>query len=161
MVGDRWMVETKKIKLKVKTDDTTVRMPKGDTTARARILIDQLYSDPTPERDDGMDRLYSKEEMAGYDEFMKRFDINDPLVGIREFHTRYGDIINNPTRREILKTLRDGEKTFEEIFEVTGIDRKELQRQIVMLDFCVDELKRDDKTYYKLSKIGSIIKKFD
>ena len=124
MVGDHRMVETKKIKLKVKAGDTTVKMPKGDMTARARKLIDQLYSDPTPERDDGMDRLYSNEEMAGYDEFMKRFDINDPLVGIREFHTRYGDIINNPTRREILKTLRDGVKTFEEIFKLTDLDRE-------------------------------------
>ncbi|MCW7075750.1 MAG: ArsR family transcriptional regulator [Candidatus Syntrophoarchaeum sp.] len=157
------MAEAKKIKLKIKSGsgEKKSKKPRADSTAAARALIDQLYLDPTPEREDGLDRIYPKEELEGYDEFMKRFDINDPLVGIREFHKRYGDIVNNSTRREILKTLQDGEKTFDEILETTGLDEAELKHQIVMLDFCVDELKRDDKTYYKLSKIGSIIKKFD
>ncbi|HDM36838.1 MAG TPA: hypothetical protein ENG09_06315 [Candidatus Syntrophoarchaeum butanivorans] len=153
------MSEVKKLKLKIKSEGKRAKSEE-ELTAGARKVIEQLYSDPTPEREDGLDRIYSKEELEGYDEFMKRFGIDDPLVGIREFHRRYGDIINNPQRREILKTLVDAERTFDDICAMTGIDRVELERQLLMLDFCVDKFTKDGKTYYKLTKIGSIIKKF-
>jgi len=149
-----------KVKLKVTSGEKKIIRPKDDSTAAARGLIDKLYSDPTPERADGLDRIYSKEKLDGYDAFMERFGIDDPNLAIREFHRRYADIINNSTRRDILKTLMDGDRTFDEILEITDIDQDELKHQIVMLDFCVDELKRDDVTYYHLSKIGRIIENF-
>ncbi|OFV67578.1 hypothetical protein DRN98_01395 [Methanosarcinales archaeon] len=152
--------DKKKVKLKVTSGGKKAIRPKDDPTAAARGLIKKLYSDPIPERADGLDRIYSKEVLEGYDAFMERFGIEDPNVAIREFHRRYADIINNPTRREILKALMDGDRTFDELHEITGIDQDELKHQIVMLDFCVDELKRGDEIYYHLSKIGRIIENF-
>ncbi|MHC1582798.1 MAG: helix-turn-helix domain-containing protein [Candidatus Syntropharchaeia archaeon] len=118
----------------------------------------EMLEEPPPEREDGLDKIYSKEDLERYDKFIRGFD--DPLKGMAEYHRRYGEIFNNPTRREILKTMIDGEKTFEEIAEMTKLDEKTLYHHLGMMGFCVEVIKREGKEYFKLTKEGERIKNF-
>jgi predicted transcriptional regulator len=70
-------------------------------------------------------------------------------------------IINNTERRAILRTLVDGEKSFEEIVNITHLSPDFVKTQLEFLEwgFCVERFMKDEKEYFRLTKEGEIIKK--
>jgi DNA-binding transcriptional ArsR family regulator len=119
-------------------------------------IYQQMLREPASERSDGMDKIYSAEDLKRYDDFLSRF--TDPLQGMREYHRVYAGIYNDPARREILKTLISGEKTVDDIQKTTKMSPDEVNRHLNMLDFCVEPIEREGGVYYKLTKEGERIK---
>jgi DNA-binding transcriptional ArsR family regulator len=85
--------------------------------------------------------------------------IGDSMEETKEYHERYLRAVNNPTRREILRALKDGEATLEALGTSTELDAKTLEWHLGMLEhgFCVEKESRDGETYYKLTQEGMVV----
>lgn len=81
----------------------------------------------------------------------------------KERHRRYLRAINNPIRRDILRSLKDGNDVIESISVDTGIDEKTIVWHLkVLLDgFCVEEVIEKDETKYILTKEGLVVDYMD
>jgi len=67
--------------------------------------------------------------------------------------------INNPSRREILKAIKEGHSTIEDLQSRTGLDNGTLKWHLNVLehDFCVEKEIKQGKLVYKLTKEGRVI----
>ena len=81
------------------------------------------------------------------------------MENVKELHREYFEAISNPIRREILKAMEDGEVTIEAIQSRTGLESKNLEWHLDILEhaLCVEKEKRDGEVFYKITKEGKIV----
>jgi DNA-binding transcriptional ArsR family regulator len=77
----------------------------------------------------------------------------------RQYHTRYLRAINNPLRREILKALKKGCTTIEDLQSSTGLDHDTLKWHLSVLEhgFCIEKDIKQGKLVYKLTQEGRVV----
>ena len=77
----------------------------------------------------------------------------------KEYHKRYLRAVNNPNRRDILRALKNGEATTENLETSTGLDAKTLDWHLSILEygFCVEKEERDGEPFYALTKEGLVV----
>lgn len=82
-----------------------------------------------------------------------------PLEETKEYHARYLRAMNNPLRRQILRALKDGDATIETLQSRTGLDAKELEWHLNILEngACVKKETRNGATLYKLTREGEVV----
>jgi DNA-binding transcriptional ArsR family regulator len=85
--------------------------------------------------------------------------IGDTLEETKEYHVRYLRAINNPVRRNILRILKKGEMTSDELTLRTQLDPKTLNWHMDMLvhGFCVERKERNGATVYTLTQEGRVV----
>ena len=85
--------------------------------------------------------------------------VGETLEETRDWHRRYLRAVNNPLRRKILRSLKDGNEDIQSISEDTGIDSKTVGWHIrVLIDgFCVEE----DGNNYVLTQEGLVVDYLD
>jgi DNA-binding transcriptional ArsR family regulator len=85
--------------------------------------------------------------------------ISESMEETRQYHERYLRAVNNPVRRRILRFLKDGSKTVEDIESNTGLESEALNWHLSMLEhgFCVEKVVEEGKIVYKLTKEGRIV----
>ena len=88
--------------------------------------------------------------------------VGDSMEETKDRHRRYLRAINNPIRRKILRSLKDGNNVIASISEDTGIDEKTVGWHIRVLinGFCV-EVSETDETRYILTKEGLVVDYLD
>ncbi|MGQ9680649.1 MAG: ArsR/SmtB family transcription factor [Candidatus Bathyarchaeia archaeon] len=89
--------------------------------------------------------------------------LGDSIEETKEYHTRFLRAVNNPVRRRILRALKEGEATLEELQNRTGIDPKNLGWQLSILEwgFCVEKNLRDGVNVYKITQEGQVVDYMD
>ena len=77
----------------------------------------------------------------------------------KEYHRRYLMAINNPLRRGILRTLKEGDYTLEALASATRLETKVLGWHLSILEhgFCVEKDIKDGKTVYRLTQEGKVV----
>ncbi|TET19406.1 ArsR family transcriptional regulator [Candidatus Bathyarchaeota archaeon] len=77
----------------------------------------------------------------------------------RQYHTRYLRAINSPLRREILRALKKGYATIEDLQSSTGLDNETLKWHLSVLEhgFCVEKAIKQGKLVYKLTQEGRVV----
>jgi DNA-binding transcriptional ArsR family regulator len=77
----------------------------------------------------------------------------------RQYHTRYLRAINSPLRREILRALKKGRATVEDLESRTGLDNVTLKWHLSVLEhgFCVEKNIIKGKLIYKLTQEGRVV----
>ena len=77
----------------------------------------------------------------------------------RQYHTRYLRAVNNPLRREILRALKKGRATIEDLESRTGLEKVALKWHLSVLEhgFCVEKVIRHGKLIYKLTQEGRVV----
>jgi predicted transcriptional regulator len=77
----------------------------------------------------------------------------------KERHHRYLRAMNNLVRRTILRELKGGSATLEELKTRTDIDEKTLKWHLDILEwgYCVEKQMKQDHTYYLLTKEGQVV----
>jgi len=85
--------------------------------------------------------------------------IGDSIEETKEFHTRLLRAVNNPVRRKILRALKDGEATVESLQVKTGLEPKNLEWHLSILEwgFCIEKVLKDGKSKYKLTQEGKVV----
>jgi predicted transcriptional regulator len=81
----------------------------------------------------------------------------------REYHENYLRAVNNPTRRKILRSLKDGRKTIIDLKSDTSLDTTILKWHLDILEHgvCVEkDIKNGEKTY-KLTQEGEVVNYLD
>jgi predicted transcriptional regulator len=84
---------------------------------------------------------------------------SDSIEKTRKYHERYLRALNNPLRREILKALKDGCTTFEDLQSKTSLDNETLKWHLDILEhyFCVEKEIKQGKPNYRLTQEGKVI----
>jgi predicted transcriptional regulator len=77
----------------------------------------------------------------------------------KERHQRYLRAVNNPVRRTILRKLKGGSATLEELKTRTNIDEKTLKWHLDILEwgYCVEKQMKQDHAYYLMTKEGQVV----
>jgi len=77
----------------------------------------------------------------------------------RQYHERYFRAINSAIRRRILKALKDGSATIEDLQSRTGLDTNTLTWHLSILEhgFCVQKDIGEGKPVYKLTQEGKVV----
>ncbi|UCF59016.1 MAG: winged helix-turn-helix transcriptional regulator [Candidatus Bathyarchaeota archaeon] len=77
----------------------------------------------------------------------------------RQYHTRYLRAINSPLRREILRALKKGCATIEDLQSSTGLDNDTLKWHLSVLEygFCIEKVIKQGKLVYKLTQEGRVV----
>jgi DNA-binding transcriptional ArsR family regulator len=77
----------------------------------------------------------------------------------KERHLRYLRAMNSPVRRTILRELKNSSATLEELKTRTNIDEKTLSWHLDILEwgYCVEKQMKNDRTFYLLTKEGSVV----
>ncbi len=85
--------------------------------------------------------------------------IGDTLEETKEYHRRFLRAVNNPLRRRILRALKDGDATIEDLQKKTGLDAKTLEWHLSILihGFCIEKEERGEATIYKLTQEGEVV----
>jgi len=85
--------------------------------------------------------------------------IGKSIEETRKYHLLYLRAINNPLRRRILRAIKDGCRTIEDLRSSTGLDTDSLKWHLSVLEhgFCVEKDIRDDKMIYKITQEGKAI----
>ncbi len=67
--------------------------------------------------------------------------------------------MNSPLRRKILRALKKGHATIEDLEPKTGLDNDTLQWHLSVLEsgFCVEKGNKQGKLIYKLTQEGKIV----
>lgn len=84
---------------------------------------------------------------------------NQSVDATRQFHERYLRAINSPLRRTILKTLKEGCKTIEELESKTGVDNDTLKWQLAILEnaSCIEKNEKQGRPIYRLTQEGRVV----
>jgi DNA-binding transcriptional ArsR family regulator len=87
--------------------------------------------------------------------------VSDSMEETKDRHRRYLRAINNPVRRKILRSIKDGNHETASISLDTGIDEKTVGWHIrVLIDgFCVEA--SEDETKYLLTQEGLVVDYLD
>ena len=85
--------------------------------------------------------------------------IGNSIEETRKYHTRYLRAINSPLRREILRTLKEGYSTIEDLQSRTGLDKDALKWHLSVLEhgFCIEKDFKQGKRFYKLTQEGRVV----
>jgi predicted transcriptional regulator len=85
--------------------------------------------------------------------------VGHTLEETRDRHRRYLRAINNPMRRKILRSIKDGNQVTTSISTDTGIDEKTVgwHIRVLMDDYCVEE----HRTSYTLTQEGLVVDYMD
>ncbi|MCW4027171.1 MAG: winged helix-turn-helix domain-containing protein, partial [Candidatus Bathyarchaeota archaeon] len=85
--------------------------------------------------------------------------IGKSIEETRRYHLLYLRAINNPLRRRILRAIKDGSTTIEDLRSSTGLDTDSLKWHLSVLEhgFCLEKNIRDGKTVYKITQEGKVI----
>lgn len=77
----------------------------------------------------------------------------------KEYHLRYLRAVNNPLRREILRALKEGEATIDDLTSITRLDAKVLDWHLSILEhgFCVEKEVKEEGTVYRLTQEGKVV----
>ena len=81
----------------------------------------------------------------------------------KERHKKYLRAINSPIRRDILRSIEEGNDTIDTISKATNIDMKTLDWHMkILLDgFCVEKTKKGKFEKYVLTKEGFVVDYLD
>ncbi len=85
--------------------------------------------------------------------------IGKSIEETRQYHTRYLRAINSPLRRKILRALKKGYATIEDLQSTTGLDNETLKWHLSVLEhgFCVEKDIKQGKLVYKLTQEGRVV----
>jgi DNA-binding transcriptional ArsR family regulator len=85
--------------------------------------------------------------------------VGDSMEDTKERHQRYLRAMNSPIRRKILRELKVGPATLEELKTRTDLDEKTLSWHLDILEwgYCVEKQMKDDHVYYTLTKEGLVV----
>lgn len=86
----------------------------------------------------------------------KSSTVTDDMEETKERHRRYLRAVNNPIRRNILRSIEKGNKTISSISEDIKLDTKMLNWHMsILIDgFCVE---KTDEDKYSLTKEASVV----
>jgi predicted transcriptional regulator len=75
------------------------------------------------------------------------------------YHRRYLRAINNPLRREILRTIKSGYETIRALQLSTGLDENTLKWHLNVLEYgcCIKKEKKQGKLIFKLTQEGRVV----
>jgi len=84
---------------------------------------------------------------------------NESMEKTRLYHEQYLRAVSNPLRRRILKAIKDGYVTVEDLKLKIGLDDRTLKWHLDLLehDFCVEKEINQGKLTYRLTKEGRVI----
>jgi len=85
--------------------------------------------------------------------------VSESIEETQLYHTRYLRAINSPIRREILKALKEGCATIEDLQSSTGLDKANLEWHLNVLEngFCVEKDIKQGKLVYRLTQEGKVV----
>ena len=85
--------------------------------------------------------------------------VGNSIEETREYHTRYLRAINSPLRREILRSLKNGYATIEDLQSRTRLDENTLKWHLSILEygFCVEKEIKQGNLVYKLTQEGRVV----
>ena len=77
----------------------------------------------------------------------------------RQYHQWYFRAISNPLRRKILRALKDGHETIEDLQSNTKLNAKTLKWHLNILEhgFCVEKTTTEGKPVYRLTQEGRVV----
>jgi len=77
----------------------------------------------------------------------------------KEYHIRYLRAINNPLRRTILRTLKDGKAEVGDLASALELDERTLNwhMDILVYGFCVEKEEKDGVTVYNITDEGKVV----
>ena len=89
--------------------------------------------------------------------------VADSMEETKERHRRYLRAVNNPIRRDILRSIENGNTTLASISKDTGTDKKTLNWHLRILEdgFCVERTINDDHEEFILTKEGLVVDYLD
>jgi len=85
--------------------------------------------------------------------------IGKSIEETRLYHKRYLRAINSPLRRGILRALKEGYTTIEDLKSRTGLDNDTLNWHLSVLEqgFCIEKDIKQGKLVYKLTQEGKVV----
>ena len=85
--------------------------------------------------------------------------VADSMEETKERHRRYLRAVNNPFRRNILRSIEKGNTNIAAISKDTGTDEKTLNWHLKMLEdgFCVERTTNGDQEEFKLTQEGLVV----
>ena len=85
--------------------------------------------------------------------------VSTSIEETRKYHSWYLRAINSPVRREILRALKGGCATIEDLHSRVGLDNETLKWHLNVLEhgFCVEKDVKHGKLVYKLTQEGKVI----
>jgi DNA-binding transcriptional ArsR family regulator len=83
----------------------------------------------------------------------------DSIESTRLYHELYLRAVSNPLRRKILRALKEGSATIEELSYKTGIESEALKWHLDTLEhgFCVEKENVDGRWLYKITQEGRVV----
>lgn len=84
---------------------------------------------------------------------------SDSIELTRLYHERYLRAINSPLRRKILRVLKEGPTSIEELLSKTGLENGALKWHLDILEhgFCVEKKTDSGKLIYTLTQEGKVV----
>ena len=84
---------------------------------------------------------------------------NGSIELTRLYHERYLRAMSSPLRRKILRVLKEGSATIEELSSKTGIENEALKWHLDTLEHgsCVEKETDSGKLLYKLAQEGRVV----
>ncbi len=85
--------------------------------------------------------------------------VGNSIEETRRYHSRYLRAINSPLRRKILRALKEGYSTIEDLQSRTGLDKDALKWHLSVLEhgFCIEKDIKQGKRFYKLTQEGRVV----
>jgi DNA-binding transcriptional ArsR family regulator len=85
--------------------------------------------------------------------------IGKSIEETRRYHKRYLRAISSPLRREILRALKEGYTTIEDLQSRTELDNDTLNWHLSVLEqgFCIEKNIEEGKLVYKLTQEGEVV----
>jgi DNA-binding transcriptional ArsR family regulator len=89
--------------------------------------------------------------------------VSKSIEETRQYHARYLRAINSPVRREILRALKKGCATIENLQSSTGMDKIDLEWHLSVLEqgFCVEKNIKKGKPVYRLTQEGEVVDRME
>ena len=89
--------------------------------------------------------------------------VGESIEETKQYHTRYLRAINSPLRRRILRALKKGATTAEELQSSTGLDSETLKWHLSVLEhgFCIEKDMEQGRQVYKLTQEGEVVDYMD
>lgn len=84
---------------------------------------------------------------------------NDSIESTRVYHERYLRAVNSTLRRKILRVLKDGPASIEELLSKTRLENQDLQWHLNILEhgFCVEKKTDSGKLLYEITQEGKVV----
>lgn len=85
--------------------------------------------------------------------------VSKSIEETRKYHKRYLRAINSPIRRKILRALKEGCATIEDLQSKTGLAKINLEWHLSVLEqgFCVEKDHKQGKLVYMLTQEGKVV----